>query len=213
MPFLDEQELTSLQQEIHDANVKKDEIEIELNQVKEKLNDSKRRNLGINLFFATLAGFAIAGALFLYQQKNNGASINSLSESNIDTEAIREEITAEVLDSIANVTSEVNENMDSESDNIKSIDEDIESINDNTRNQEVYSVQIGVFSEKKHAVLSKTLAGIVASQGDIFKYSLGLFKTKEEAQKFRKSLVAIGFEDAFIAAYVNGKRKRIVKPN
>lgn len=204
MPFLDEQELSSLHQEIHEANVKRDEIEIELNKLKEKTSDLKRRNLGINLFFASLAGFAIAGALFLLQQKNSNSSNTT---PNVDKQAIRAEITAQVLDSLANTKTE------SDDTNIVSVDENINAINDNIRNKEIYSVQIGIFSEKKHGILSETLAGITAPQDNIFKYSVGLFKTKKEAQKFRKSLVAIGFKDAFVASYVNGKRKRIEKPD
>lgn len=205
MPFLDEQELASLHQEIHDANVKKDEIEIELNKKEEKLANTKRKALGINLFFATLAGFAIAGFLFLYQQKNNESSSNSLSDADIKT--IQQETTTYVLDSIANIASEDIEN------DTESIDKTVETIKNNTQGEEVYSVQIGVFSENKQAVLSKTLAGVTSSPKEgLIKYSLGLFKTLEEAQELRKSLVKIGFEDAFVATYVNGERKRIENP-
>lgn len=202
MPFLDEQELASLHQEIHDANVRRDDIEQELKNKQKKLDTLKRKSRGINLFFATLAGFAFAGIVFLYQQKKED---NPSLDINIET--IRQETKNQILDSIANIEYENTENT------VESVDKSVESIKNGIRDREIYSVQIGIFSEKKHAVLSETFAGISSTQEGLLKYSIGLFNTLEEAQKFRKSLVIIGFKDAFVAAYVNGKRKRIENPN
>lgn len=39
-----------------------------------------------------------------------------------------------------------------------------------------------------------------------YAYSVGNFETLEEAQKFRQELVAMGFNDAFVASYRDGKR-------
>ena len=93
-----------------------------------------------------------------------------------------------------------------------SVDDSINTIKNNINGEKIYSVQIGAFSENSYTLLSETLAGI-SSNGELFKYSIGLFKTLSEAQDFRKELVKIGFEDAFVASYVNGVRKGIENPN
>jgi len=44
--------------------------------------------------------------------------------------------------------------------------------------------------------------------GDIYRYSVGDFKTLQEAEKMKEVLVTKGYPDAFIVEYVNGKRER-----
>ncbi|PHO01812.1 sporulation protein, partial [Rhodobacteraceae bacterium 4F10] len=41
------------------------------------------------------------------------------------------------------------------------------------------------------------------------KYSLGLYTTLDEAKGLQKELIKIGFNDAFVASYINGKRQKI----
>lgn len=201
MPFLDEQELASLQQEIHDANVKRDELEGELDQQKKELSGIKSKARGTNIFFALLSGIAFALATFLYLNKSSlGGSDNSF-----DATAFKQEEKARLLDSIANA-------QEDEIQDISTIEEDMDSFSNSTNNQTLYSVQIGVFSKKKFPLLSETIAG-TTSQGNVFKYSLGLFKTLKEAQDFRRELLKVGFRDAFVASYINGERQKIHKPN
>lgn len=204
MPFLDEQELASLQKEIHDANVKRDELETILTNKKEELSNVKTKARGLNLFFATLAGIGLALGAFMYINSSNK------TVSNEDITKIKQETTQRVLDSIS--TLEANNDNDEENLDIKTVDESIADIKSSTKGETIYSVQIGVFSKKKLPLLSKTIAG-TTSQGNVFKYSVGVFKTLEEAQKFRQELVNIGFRDAFVASYINNVRQQIHKPN
>jgi hypothetical protein len=46
-----------------------------------------------------------------------------------------------------------------------------------------------------------------------YAYSLGNFETLEEARRFREELVNMGFTDAFVASYQDGKRIAIEDPN
>lgn len=203
MPFLDEKELASLQQEIHDANVKKDELENELDIKNQEISKIKTSARGVNILFAVLAGVAIAFATFLFTNKSPLSS-----SASIDEDAFRKAETARLLDSISNSTNTVTTSNDSAVD----VDEDIDNVASGTRDMTIYSVQIGVFSKNKYPLLSETIAG-TTSQGELFKYSLGLFKTLKEAQKFRSHLVNIGFSDAFVASYINGERQQIHSPN
>ena len=63
----------------------------------------------------------------------------------------------------------------------------------------------------------KVLDRDVTHQGAVktnpfYSYSLGNFETLKEAQNFRKQLVDIGFDDAFVASYKEGKRIQIEDP-
>lgn len=211
MPFLSEQELNSLQQEIEDANIRTEEAEEELEKEKKELTEVKRKVKGVTIFFAILAGLGIASSIFFYQKKRK-------SLSSIDVERIKKDEALRVIDSIANSRDEYNkeaeENIEeNDVDNqTNSIGESITEVKNNIHNQTVYSVQVGVFSENKFPVLSESIAGI-SLQGDYFKYSFGLFETLNEAQEFRRNLVQIGFRDAFVASYINGERQQIELPD
>lgn len=207
MPFLSEQELNSLQQEIEDANIRTEEAEQELQKEKKELIKTKKKVKGVTIFFAILAGLGIAVAVFFYQKK--GSSLSS-----IEVERIKKDEALRVIDSISNLSHEYDKDTEENNDDnqTNSIDESITAVKNNIHNQTVYSVQVGVFSENKFPVLSESIAGI-SLQGDYFKYSFGLFETLDEAQEFRRNLVQIGFRDAFVASYVNGERQQIELPD
>lgn len=204
MPFLSEQELNSLQQEIEDADIRTEEIKKEL---KKELIKTKKKVKGVTIFFAVLAGLGIAVAVFFYQKK--GSSLSS-----IEVERIKKDEALRVIDSISNLSHEYDKDTEESNDDnqTNSIDESITEVKNNIHNQTVYSVQVGVFSENKFPVLSESIAGI-SLQGDYFKYSFGLFETLNEAQEFRRNLVQIGFRDAFVASYINGERQQIELPD
>ncbi|TYP99067.1 hypothetical protein C7447_102385 [Tenacibaculum adriaticum] len=204
MPYLDEQELAALRSEIHDANIKKDELEIELNKKIEEYDDAKHTARNRNIILGTLVGIAAALAFYFY---------NNQTANNIDVNSIKQAEATRVLDSISSLQdfSDENEN-DDENDDTNSLEEDTTVLSNSLDGETIYSVQIGVFTKNKHALLSKTIAGTV-SNGELFKYSVGLFKTLREAQDFRRELVKIGFSDAFVASYINGQRQQIHKPN
>ncbi|WP_224482995.1 SPOR domain-containing protein [Robertkochia aurantiaca] len=74
----------------------------------------------------------------------------------------------------------------------------------------LYTVQVGAFEERKLPLLSRAFDGMkVTSDQSINRYALGNFATLEEARELRKELITMGFEDAFIASYRNGKRIKI----
>lgn len=205
MPFLDEQELLSLQEEIHKANVEKEEAETELETIEKELRKTKRSSRKINVLFGILSGVALALVAYFLINKGNANISGGNSASSIDIAKIKKEEAIRVIDSLQNLNEDTAEQLNS-------LEDDINSVKAGINNETIYSVQVGVFSKNKYALLSETLAG-TTSQGEIFKYSVGLFKTLKEAQEFRKQIVKIGFEDAFVASYINGKRQKIHKPN
>ncbi len=214
MPYLNDDELASLHQTIDSAEKNLKEATQELESVNEELEEAnatienhdddvkginKSRTIQ-NIILSLLAGIALALAYYFY-------SIGGSSNSNIDINEIKQLEATRVLDSINSLRANT-----SYAENTISIGESIKSVKGNISGKKIYSVQIGAFSENRYTLLSETLAGI-SSNGDMFKYSIGLFETLKEAQDFRKELVKIGFPDAFVASYIDGVRKRIEDPN
>ncbi|MDY0779460.1 hypothetical protein [Tenacibaculum sp. IB213877] len=206
MPFLDEQELAALRQEIHDANERNEELENEMNEKIEKLEDAKYAARNRNIVLSVLLGVAGALAYYFYSNK---------TVNNVNIAEIKKAEAERVIDSIGELQLANNNNNDDdyeEGDEEFSVEEGAAAISNQMDGETIYSVQIGVFTKKKHPLLSETFTGTV-SKGNLFKYSVGLFKTLPEAQKFRKELVDIGFDDAFVASYINGVRQQIHQPN
>lgn len=74
----------------------------------------------------------------------------------------------------------------------------------------IYAVQVAALENKDLSLYSKELRNISQYKDkDFNKYSLGNFTSLEDAKIFRKELVALGFQDAFVASYQNGKRLKI----
>ncbi len=79
--------------------------------------------------------------------------------------------------------------------------------------EKIYSVQIKSFVENNATLASEALTNtLFVKTNPFYAYSLGTFETLEEAQKFRKELVDLGFNDAFVASYQDGKRVQIEDP-
>ncbi len=79
--------------------------------------------------------------------------------------------------------------------------------------QTIYSVQIGAFKKFNLSLFSKNLINFKNyNYKDYHAYALGNFDNFDEALSFRKALMDLGFQDAFVTTYVNGKRKLIENP-
>ena len=79
--------------------------------------------------------------------------------------------------------------------------------------EKIYSVQVKSFVENNVTLASEALTNtLFVKTNPFYAYSLGNFETLEEAQKFRKQLVQMGFNDAFVASYQDGQRVKIEDP-
>lgn len=203
MPFLNDQELENLQQEIKDLNIKNEALEIEISERIEEIGDIKSTARNRNILLSFFAGVAIAFAVYFYQ---NGSSV--------DVSEIKKQEATRVLDSISDASSYADDSYDDDEQNTEdslTASEAVENLKSEVSGQKLYSVQIAALTERNYPVLSKTIAGTLTND-EYLRYSVGLFDSLKEAQKFRKALVNMGFEDAFVASYVNGQRQEIENP-
>lgn len=80
-------------------------------------------------------------------------------------------------------------------------------LNESLRSKKIYTVQIGASQNDPFLLFSKNLMNFNKTKSkDYNLYSLGNFETKDEAEAFRKEIVKLGIDDAWVVAYENGKR-------
>lgn len=79
--------------------------------------------------------------------------------------------------------------------------------------QQVYRVQVGAFKNKvDEDVVFPDIETVHATGGDgITRYYSGSFSTYEEAEAYRKQMVAKGYKNAFVVAYEDQERKTLVE--
>lgn len=209
MPFIEEEKFKLFQEDLDNAKLKREAAENELSQTQEAFSSFKKKSKVTPIILGLLLGAFIAATYYFYT--NGGGS--TISDSEIT--ALKKKEAVRVLDSInrAQVRAKRNNNdvanTNTDSSNID-VDKTVADVKSNTSGETIYSVQIGVFSKKKYPLLSsKTIPSTVSTANGYFKYSLGLFKTLNEAKYLRNELKKVGFKDAFVASYVDGKRQKI----
>lgn len=209
MPFIEEEKFKLMQEDLDNAKLKREEAESELSSTQEELAALKKSSKTLPIFLGLLLGLALGAAYYFYA--NGGSS----AINNIDIEAVKKKEAYRVIDSISRAQARAARNAD-ESENNVSSNSDInteavaDEIAENTSGQTIYSVQIGVLSENKYPLLSsEVIPSTVTTDDGYFKYSLGLYTTLDEAKDLQKELIKIGFSDAFVASYINGKRQKI----
>ena len=75
-----------------------------------------------------------------------------------------------------------------------------------------YAVQLGAFTNYNEPIVSSEYSLVKNIQEDGFtKYTIGVFSDLSVARKLRKQVMKLGFSDAFIGEYKNGKRLDIVE--
>ncbi len=75
-----------------------------------------------------------------------------------------------------------------------------------------YAVQLGAFTNYNQSIVSPEYSLVKNIKEDGFtKYTIGVFSKLQDARKLRQQVIKLGFEDAFIGKYKNGKRTDIVE--
>ncbi|MDC0008096.1 SPOR domain-containing protein [bacterium] len=199
MPFIEESDLLELHKDIDKAQIINERL---LDQIKFKNKELKKSKVQRNVL-AGITGLFLIGTLTItsftagLSQNGYGAPQDQYVLSDIDSlDAIKSRIT-----------------------NLKSQNEELSLIKEYylakefLQKEKIYSVQIKSFVDNNVTLSSEGLTNtLFVKTNPFFSYSLGNFGTLQEAQTFRKELVDIGFQDAFVASYKDGKRLQIEDP-
>jgi len=199
MPFIEESDLLELHKDIDKAQIINERL---LDQIKYKNKELRRSKIQRNIFasittlflIASLAVTSFTAGLFSSNPTNNTTSFTV------------------PLDSLEGFKARI--------DNLKKQNEELSLVKEfylakNFLEKEtIYSVQIKSFVDNNLTLSSESLNNtLFVKTNPFYSYSIGNFETLKEAQKFRKQLVDMGFDDAFVASYKEGKRLKIEPAN
>ncbi|MFC4097808.1 SPOR domain-containing protein [Euzebyella saccharophila] len=199
MPFIEESDLLELHKDIDKAQIINERL---LDQIKFKNREIKRSKLQRNLL-AGVTGIFLIGALIIFSfSAGRSVSNNYESPSNLLVS----------IDSLDAIKSRI--------DNLKQQNEELSLVREFylakkfLEKEKIYSVQVKSFVDNNMTLASEALTNtLFVKTNPFYSYSLGNFETLKEAQNFRQQLVDLGFNDAFVASYKDGKRIQIEDPN
>tara|TARA_R110000868_G_scaffold4211_13_gene26729 strand:- start:139048 stop:139647 length:600 start_codon:yes stop_codon:yes gene_type:complete len=198
MPFIEESDLLDLHKDIDKAQILNERL---LDQIKYKNRELKNSKIQRNIL-AGITGLFLLGVLGLY-------AFNAGMRSNIPE--TNNKLLVMDLDSLQAIKSRM--------DNLKIKNEELSDVKEFYLAKEfldkekIYSVQIKSFVDNNITLASEALTNTqFVKTNPFYSYSLGNFASIEEARSFRYQLVKMGFEDAFVASYQNGKRLKIEDP-
>ena len=198
MPFITDEELQGYKDQIEKAEESKRAIDYARNKAvkDEKENSQKYKIAAIILGIIALLG--VAGTVYLM---NFSTPKNAITQKKYDEEVkTRDDKIVELEETIKNMA------MDQEINNQENQSGSAGSLKD----QLIYAVQIGAFEDKDLSMYSENFVNFKEiKSGNFNKYALGNFETLNEAKRFRRELVSLGFRNAFIASYQNGARIKI----
>jgi hypothetical protein len=199
MPFIEESDLLELHKDIDKAQIINERL---LDQIKFKNKELKRSKIQRNVLASITAFFLIGGLAFTSFTAGYSSSKTFDKQNNNYLMSI---------DSLEAIKTRI--------DNLKLQNEELSLVKEFylakefLQKEKIYSVQVKSFVDNNITLASEALTNtLFVKTNPFYSYSLGNFETLQEAQSFRKQLVDIGFQDAFVASYKDGKRIQIEDP-
>lgn len=197
MPFIEENDLLDLHKDIEKSQIINERL---LDQIKFKNKDLKKLKIQRNVFIGITA-LLLVGALAI-TSFTAGLSTSTSNQNNLLVS----------IDSLDAIKTRI--------DNLKVQNEELSLVKEFylakqfLEKEKIYSVQVKSFIDNNATLASEALTNtLFVKTNPFYAYSLGTFETLEEAQRFRRQLVNIGFDDAFVASYQDGKRLQIESPD
>ncbi len=197
MPFIEESDLLELHKDIDKAQIINERL---LDQIKYKNKELKRSKIQRNILAGITALFLISTLVFT----SFTAGLSSSKEFD-DTNLLVS------IDSLDAIKSRI-DNLEQQNDELSLVKE-FYLAKKFLEKEKIYSVQVKSFVDNNVTLASEALTNtLFVKTNPFYSYSLGNFETLEEAQSFRFQLVKMGFDDAFVASYQDGKRVKIEDP-
>ncbi|WP_108424656.1 SPOR domain-containing protein [Flagellimonas amoyensis] len=198
MPFIEESDLLDLHKDIDKAQIINERL---LDQIKYKNKDLRKLKLQRNILLG-FVGLFVIGILAITSFTAGLSTKQSFENQNNLLVSI------DSLDAIKNRI-----------DNLKVQNQELSLVKEFylakefLNKEKIYSVQVKSFVDNNVTLASEALTNtLFVKTNPFYAYSLGNYETLEEAQKFREFLVQMGFKDAFVASYQDGKRIKIEEP-
>ncbi len=197
MPFIEESDLLELHKDIDKAQIINERL---LDQIKYKNKELRRSKIQRNILAGVTFLFLI-GALVFTSFTAGLSSSKDFDDTNLLVS----------IDSLDAIKSRI-DNLEQQNDELSLVKE-FYLAKKFLEKEKIYSVQVKSFVDNNVTLASEALTNtLFVKTNPFYSYSLGNFETLEEAQSFRYQLVKMGFEDAFVASYQDGKRVQIEPP-
>lgn len=197
MPFIEESDLLELHKDIDKAQIINERL---LDQIKYKSKEIKRNKIQRNILAGITALFLVSTLVFT----SFTAGLSSSKDFD-DTNLLVS------IDSLDAIKSRI-DNLEQQNDELSLVKE-FYLAKKFLEKEKIYSVQVKSFVDNNVTLASEALTNtLFVKTNPFYSYSLGNFETLEEAQSFRFQLVKMGFNDAFVASYQDGKRIKIEDP-
>jgi len=195
MPYISDEELADFKTQIEDANEKQRATNYtHTKAIKDEKENSRKFKIA-TIILGIIAALGVAGTIY-FMNFDTPSNMITKKESNTKINTLKTKI-SELEDTIKGLS--MDQEINNEEQNKASLQDEL-----------VYTIQIGAFEEKNLSMYSDKFVNFKEiKSGSFNKYSLGTFASLDEAKKFRRELVSLGFKKAFIASYQNGKRLRI----
>ena len=197
MHFIEESDLLELHKDIDKAQIINERL---LDQIKFKNKELKRSKVQRNILAGVTALFLI-GTLAITSFTAGLSRSNTYDNQNLLVS----------IDSLDAVKTRI--------DNLQQKNEELSLVKEFylakmfLEKEKIYSVQVKSFVDNNLTLASESLTNTMfVKTNPFYSYSLGNFETLEEARSFRYQLVKMGFDDAFVASYQDGKRIKIEDP-
>ncbi len=201
MPILTDEELDSLHQQI----ASKDDSLDKQNETIAELKESKAEHAQQKKTFLVLFIIALVLLIVFIGLSYSNPSLLSITPKAENSEDNQLVLTVDSLKQEVNRLEVAN----------TSLEQDLSERNSSVELEEpseYYAVQIGAFERFKTPLVSKDFLLIRGDENYYLNsYSIGVFKTLEEAQQLQEALIELGFKEAFTAKYKNAKRIDIIE--
>ncbi|MDG3582193.1 SPOR domain-containing protein [Galbibacter pacificus] len=199
MPYIDEHHLVDLHKTIESKEVTEERLLNELRKQREEKEEILRKKDIFKWTSISLVMILVVGVTLYFVRPSvyvNDTYLQSKNKKLINTNEIDN-----YQQQISMLETKVESN----------IPQEISTIDYRDLNSEViYAVQIAALENRDLSLYSEELRNINQYKDKPYnKYSLGNFTSLDDAKIFRKELIALGFQDAFVASYKNGKRIKI----
>ncbi len=195
MPFITDEELQTLKDQVEKAEESKRTADyIRDKAVKDEKENSRKFKIA-TIILGILALLGVAGTVY-FMNFNTPSNMIAEKDHNSQVASLEGKI-KELEENIQNLS--MNQELSADAGSAGSLDDKV-----------VYAVQIGAFEEKNLSLYSENFVNFKEIKSNGYnKYALGNFETLEEAKRFRRELVRLGFRNAFIGSYQNGQRIKI----
>ncbi len=197
MAFITDEELQELKDQIDKVEEeKRSATYLSEKAVKDEKENSRKFKIA-TIILGILALLGVAGTVYFM---NFSTPSDMISQKDHKSElGIRDNKISELEATLQNLSMNQELASDTNTESAGSLDGEI-----------VYAVQIGAFEEKNLSLYSDNFVNFKEIKSEGFnKYALGNFETLTEAKRFRRELVRLGFRNAFIGSYQDGKRIKI----